>query len=277
MRRGILPGWVLGALTLALHLYANTGYGWFRDELYFIVCGWHPDWGYVDQPSLVPLIAAATHWLSPSSPLLMRMVPALAHAGTVVLTAETARRLGGGWFAQALAAGSVLTAPVFLATGTILTTDALQPLTWLFCTYALIRVEREGDTGWWLPFGIAATIGLWSKYSIAFWLIALLIGVLATPARRIFADKRPWLVGLAVVVLVMPNIVWQAVHGFPFLELGRYAVEHKNPVLSPWAFMLDEAKILTSARCRSGWLAWLGSQCGDHCQVNGISQLHTSF
>lgn len=240
----IRPGWVLGVLALALHAYAGEGYGWFRDEMYFIVCGWHPDWGYVDQPSLVPLIAAATHFLSPSSPWLMRMVPAFAHAATVILTAETARQLGGGRFAQALAAGSVLTAPVFLVTGTILTTDVFQPLTWLACAHALIRIERGDDRRWWWLACAAMTVGLWSKYMIAFWLFALLIGILATPIRHILANRVPWLAALLTVVLVLPNVFWQVSHGFPFLELGTYTVAHKNPALTPWAFLWAEAREL---------------------------------
>jgi hypothetical protein len=76
-------------------LWANSEYGYFRDELYFIVCGQHPDWGYVDQPPLVPLLASLMHALFPNSLTTFRLIPALAHAGTVALTAETARKLGG--------------------------------------------------------------------------------------------------------------------------------------------------------------------------------------
>jgi hypothetical protein len=36
-------------------LYAGQNYGYFRDELYYLACALHLDWGYVDQP---PLIAA---------------------------------------------------------------------------------------------------------------------------------------------------------------------------------------------------------------------------
>jgi 4-amino-4-deoxy-L-arabinose transferase-like glycosyltransferase len=251
-------GWIVGAVTLALHAFANAGYGWFRDELYFIVCGWHPDWGYVDQPPLVPLIAAATHFLAPSSPWLMRMTSGLAHAATVVLAAETAFRLGGRAFAQAMAAGSVLTAPVFLATGTILSTDVFQPLTWLVCAYAIVRIERENDPRWCWAVAGAAAIGLWSKYMIAFWLVAVFIGLVATPARRILADRWPWIAAGATLVVILPNVLWQAAHGFPFLALGGYAVAHKNPALSVMAFMWGEAKDLNLGALPI-WLAGLGA------------------
>jgi hypothetical protein len=35
-----------------LHLIVAGRYDIFRNELYFIVCGRHPDFGYVDQPPL---------------------------------------------------------------------------------------------------------------------------------------------------------------------------------------------------------------------------------
>ena len=51
------------SITLATglaHLAFAGRYGIFGDELYFIVCGRHPDFGYVDEPPLLPLIDAAT-------------------------------------------------------------------------------------------------------------------------------------------------------------------------------------------------------------------------
>jgi 4-amino-4-deoxy-L-arabinose transferase-like glycosyltransferase len=113
------PGWLLTGVALAAHLAVWDGYGYFRDGLYFIVCGQHPDWGYVDQPPLVPLIAAGMYHLFPGSVAMLRLPSAVAQAATIMLAAGTARRLGGGWWAQFLAGLSVLMAGVYLAFGTL--------------------------------------------------------------------------------------------------------------------------------------------------------------
>ncbi len=89
------PAICLGLTAFALHLWVNGSYGYFRDELYYIVCGRHPAWGYTDQPPLTPLIAAASDAVFHSLRGL-RLVPAIASAATVALTASTARMLGGG-------------------------------------------------------------------------------------------------------------------------------------------------------------------------------------
>src|SRR5271166_5064816 len=88
------PELVLGLAMLALHLWVNGSYGYFRDELYFIVCGRHPAWGYTDQPPLTPLIAWASDEAFHSLRGL-RVVPAIAAAAMVALTAHAARLLSG--------------------------------------------------------------------------------------------------------------------------------------------------------------------------------------
>ncbi len=144
------PALWLGAVCFLVHLVANAHYHVFRDELYFIVCGLHPAFGYVDQPPLIPMIAAASYKLFGTALTPLRLVPALASAATVALTADLARRLGGGRFAQTLAGLCVLLAPALLAGGVLLSTDCLQPLSWFACAWILVRLVDSGDERWWL-------------------------------------------------------------------------------------------------------------------------------
>jgi hypothetical protein len=241
------PGLMLAAVALLAHLSASGGYGYFRDELYFIVCGERLDWGYVDQPPLIPLIAAVMHRLFAPSLTMLRLVPAFAHAGTVALAAETARLLGGGRWAQGMAALATLVAGVLLALGTILTTNALEPLAWLACGYLLIRIVRGGDRRWWFVLGGVAGVALLAKYTIAIWLAALGLGLAATPARRALTRPEPYLAATLAGLIVLPNMLWQAAQGCSFLEIARSASEAKNVGLSPLAFLEAQANMLNPA------------------------------
>jgi hypothetical protein len=225
---------------LALHVMANGHYGFFRDELYFIVCGGRPDWGYVDQPAVVPILAYWAHELSGDFLLVFRLLPMLVMAASVAATAEFARMLGGDRFAQTLAGLCVLFAPIFLLEGTLFFTDMFQPLTWLGLAWVLLRLEQTGDERWWLVFGAIAGFSLNTKYLIAFYLAALAISLLFTPRRKSLA--RPWvyLGVLLALVLMLPNILWQHSHGWPFLELGKAGANGKNLAMSPGAFFLQQ-------------------------------------
>jgi 4-amino-4-deoxy-L-arabinose transferase-like glycosyltransferase len=256
LRRLASPSIVLGAACLLLHLIVNTRYGVFRDELYFIVCGEHPALGYVDQPPLIPLIAGASHALFGTALTPLRLIPALAMSATVALAAEFAGILGGGRFAQWLSGLAVLVGPVFLVDGLLLSTDALQPLTWLACGWCLTRIAQTGDERWWLGFGLAAGIALISKFLIFFYLAGLAVGVLATPFRR--SLSKPWLYIGALITLIFlaPSLYWQSENGWPFLELGKAAMEGKNLVLSPLGFLGQQALFVGPASAPV-WLAGL--------------------
>jgi len=238
------PPLLLGLATLAIHLVFNAGYGIFRDELYFIVCGDRPAWGYVDQPPLIPLLASWSHTLFGNFLVGFRLIPALALSVTVALSAEFARAVGGGRFAQWLAGLCVLFSPQFLAIGLLFTTDTFQPLTWLACGWFLVRLAKSGDERWWIPFGVVVGLSLLSKYAIAFYVVALGIGLLATPVRR--SLLRPWLYVGAIIgaIVVLPNVLWQHAHGWPFLELGKAAVNGKNVALSPVAFFAQQLLVM---------------------------------
>ncbi len=48
---------------LLLHAACGHHYGVFRDELYFVVCGQHLAWGFVDQPPGAAVLARFAWWL----------------------------------------------------------------------------------------------------------------------------------------------------------------------------------------------------------------------
>jgi len=227
----------LGAAKLVIHLAVNGRYGFFRDELYYIICGQRLDLGYVDHPSFTPLFAQVSRLLFGDSLLGLRVFPALAGAATVVLAGLIARKLGGGRLAQALAAVSVLCSPVILNFGYLLTNNAFDILFWTLAAYILVVILKDGRQRLWPVFGLAVGIALQNKYSIAFFVAALGLGFLLTPARSHLRNGRFW-AGVAVALAVfLPNLIWQLRHGLPFIELNRNAVANKNAVLSPLQFL----------------------------------------
>ena len=238
------PELMLGLATLALHLWVNGAYGYFRDELYFIVCGRHLAWGYTDQPPLTPLIAwasdAAFHSLRG-----LRLVPALACAATVALTAHAARLLGGGLYARWLAGLAVLGGGALQVFGVLLTTDSLQPLAWLAIGLCIVKAEQEPR--WLLAAGAIAGVAFLAKYTIALFLVSLGLGLLATPQRLLLARWQAWAGGLLTLVVAAPNLVWQAANGWPFVAHTAVLAAEKNIPLSPLSFLLQEVLTLGPA------------------------------
>ena len=231
----------LAVAKLAVHLYAGRHYGYFVDELYYLACGDHLDWGYVDQPPLIAVIAKLTRMLLGDSLAAIRFPAALAGAGLVLLTGLLARELGGGRFAQGFAALTVLVAPAFLSLHNLLTMNAFEPLFWMGCAYVLIRIIRTGNQKLWLAFGVLAGIGLENKHSMLIFGFAMVAGLLLTKERSLMRGPWFWIAGLAAFLLFAPNLIWNIQHHFPFLELqANIRRNHRNVDLSPLLFWSEE-------------------------------------
>jgi Dolichyl-phosphate-mannose-protein mannosyltransferase len=210
----------LGAV--ALELAVSSRYGYHRDELYFLECGRHLAWGYVDQPPLTPAVGwAATH-LFGSSLTALRLFPALSMGALVTFGALIARELGGGRFAQILAALGVALAGEFLGASHLLSPTPFDQLSWVVTSYLVIRLIRTGRERLWLAVGLTVGIGLLNKWTIAFFVVALAAGLVATREQR-WHFGRPWLWAGVVVGLAIwaPNLLWQADHGWPFVEMSK--------------------------------------------------------
>jgi hypothetical protein len=230
---------LLAALTLLFHLATAPGYGYFRDELYYLACAEHLSLGYVDHPPLVAWIAALVRAVLGTSLHALRLVPALAAAATVYTTGAIAARLGGRRYAQALAALAVMLAPVYLATASVFSMNALDQLAWALCFYLALRALDAPR--YWLAFGLVAGIGLLNKLSVLFLGFGLLVGLLLARRWDVFKNMSFWLGGAVALLLFAPHLAWQVAHGLPTREFMANAAADKNLALAPLAFLREQA------------------------------------
>ena len=246
---------IAAAATVVGHLIANPHYGFFRDELYFIICGRHPAFGYVDQPPLVPLAAALSQVFG-TSLFLLRAIPALCAGAAVWASCLLAAELGGGAFALILTAIAVALAPVLAAFGAKLSTDTDMLWSWPLAALFALRAVRRDDGRWWLGAGAALGIAAESKYSVLFFTFALLVGLVLTPQRRWFGSKWFWYGAGLGAAIALPSFLWQGLHGFPMLELLRNGQHGKNVVLTPPQYLLEEI-VITAPLLAPIWIIGL--------------------
>src|ERR671933_1551112 len=174
----------LALAKLLLHLLTNGNYGYFRDEFYYVAAGERLDLGYVDFPPFVAIVADVSRFLLGDSPVALRFFPALAGALVVVLAGLMARELGGGRFAQGLAALATLVAPNFLVMGTFLSMDAFDQLFWVSAAYVLLLILKRDQPSLWLLFGLIAGLGLLTKLSMLSFGFGVFVALLLTQSRR---------------------------------------------------------------------------------------------
>jgi 4-amino-4-deoxy-L-arabinose transferase-like glycosyltransferase len=211
---------LIALATGILHLAIAGRYNLFRNELYFIVCGRHPAFGYFDQPPLVPLLAAATQIFGKST-FLCRLPAVFAAVAIIPVTVALTRLFRKDTVSVVLAAVVAAITPAIAGLTATLTTSTFEPLAWTACAYYVARAVVLDDRRALLWAGLIIGVSMEIKYGIAMWVIGLLVGLLVTPERRIFGFRSCW-VGLGIAaVIAAPSLIWQAVHGWPFLALIR--------------------------------------------------------
>jgi hypothetical protein len=266
-RPALLLAGLFALVTFTLHFSSSVygthlGYGFFRDELYFLVCGHHLDWGYVDQSPLVALQAWAAETIFGLTPTGIRIFSFAANGVLVGLTGLLSRQLGGKRGAQVLAMIAVLAAPVLLITSNYLSMNSWEPCFWMGCVLILLRIaDGSFSPRWWIGFGFLAGLSLENKHSTFFFLVALLIGVVLSPQRKLLLSG--WVAAaIGVIFLIaLPNVWWQYRHHWATYELlSNVAHSDKNIKLPPIPFLVQQlnAMLIVSAPLWIGGVVWLG-------------------
>lgn len=238
---GLAPVALLAAAVVIVEVAVGNRYGFHRDELQVLADARQPAWGYVAYPPLLPAVARLAWTLCGLRPVCLRLFSALAQAGVLLATGWMARLLGGGW-AVSLAA-ALATAPLALVAGHWLTYVSFDLLCWVLVEAALLARLATGNPRWWLLAGVAAGLGLLTKYTIGFLLLSILIGMFATDLRSEFRNGWLWAGGLVAGLIVLPHLVWEMRHGFVTLEFLRSIHERDVRLGRTQGFWLDQLRL----------------------------------
>jgi 4-amino-4-deoxy-L-arabinose transferase-like glycosyltransferase len=247
----------ISAAVVAVLIAFASGYGYHRDELYFLEAGRHLAWGYADQGPLTPLIARAMSEIAPDSLVVLRIPSALAAGATVLLTGLLSRELGGRGRAQAIASACAAVGVIVLFTGHLLSTSTFDLLAWTAITWLVVRAVRTGEDRLWLNAGVVLGVALLNKPLPAFLALGLLAGVAISGPRRLLRNPYVWVGGALALVLFAPWLIWQADHGWPQVDVSRSIARGESASSESWWSIVPFQFLLISPLLAPVWIAGL--------------------
>jgi 4-amino-4-deoxy-L-arabinose transferase-like glycosyltransferase len=213
--------WLLSLAFTVVHLIASARYDFYRDELLTYSNARDLQWGYVVYPPVTAFLARIELALFGTSLIGFRFFAAIACGLVAVLTGLMARAMGGGRQAMLVSAFAASIGGTVFFTGSFMSYMSFDLLWWVAVAWCVVRLLESGDARWCLGIGAFIGFGLMTKYTLAFFAIALLGGMLLTPNRRLFRSAWFWCGVALALLIVAPNLWWQYQHHFVSLAWMR--------------------------------------------------------
>ncbi|MCS3779042.1 ArnT family glycosyltransferase [Tsukamurella ocularis] len=221
----LLP--ILG-ISAGAALFGASRYHLFGDELYFIAAGHHLSVSYADQGPILPLLALLGDAMPGDSLVLFRLPSVLITLAGILVSALIARELGGGRFAQSLAAGAYATSTFLLLQSSLLATNAIDTPLWVAITWLLVRWVRTRQDRLLFAVGVVTAIDMQVKWLIpVFWVCTIAASLVWGP-RDLARRPALWAGGAFTVVTMVPALRWQAERGWPYLQLTDQVAEESQ-------------------------------------------------
>lgn len=173
------------------------------------------DFGYFSKPPMIAWTIWATTHIGGDSEAWVRLAGPLFHAVAGIALFSAGRRLYGAWTGLAAAAVYSLMPGVQQSSFTI-ATDAplLCFLSLALLAYAAMQGEPKSLRNA-AGLGVALGLAMLSKYAALYAVIGIGLHLaLSADARRAWDAKSAGLAVLAFVLVLTPNLVWNANHGF---------------------------------------------------------------
>jgi hypothetical protein len=231
----------IAAGTLLVHLLTASRYGFNRDELAFLDDARHLSWGYVAYPPLTPFFARLALGLFGTSLVGFRFFSALVQAVSVVLTGYMAKDMGGGRAAQVVAACASI--PFSLGVGALMQYMAFDYFAWVLSAFFFARLLKTSNPRYFLLAGASIGLGMMAKYTMLFFAVGVLAGLLLSNTRKYFWTIWPWMGLLISFGIVAPNFLWQVQHHFVSYDFLRFIHQRDVAEGLTRAFLPDQLEL----------------------------------
>lgn len=210
-------------------------------------------WGFMEIPPMLSLFAWLTQ-LFGNGFFWIKFWPSLFGALTYVVTGRMILSLGGKYFALVLAFLAFILSG-YLRMHYLFQPNFLEIFFWTMIAYGIIRYIQTQENGWLYVTGISAGLGMMSKYSVLFFIVAVIVGLLLTRQREIFANKHLYYAAAAGFIIFLPNVIWQYTRHFPVIHHMQELTETQLQYISPVSFMVEQ--LLMFLPCVFVWLTGL--------------------
>lgn len=190
-----------------LNLYPDEAQYWWWAQT--------PDLGYFSKPPMIAWVIRLFTGVLGESEWAIRMASPLFHGATALVAFAIARRVTNAWGA-AVSAIAYLTLPGISYSSGLISTDVPLLFFWAVALFAFQRGCEEQAWRWPVIGGIALGLGLLSKYAMLYFLAGAAIAVWwSSSARRYVLSARGIVIVAVGLIVFSPNIIWNALHGFP--------------------------------------------------------------
>jgi len=236
--------WVLLALIavkfILQFVLVNPIYELHRDEFLHLDQAFHPAAGYISVPpfsawmaSLIYILGGGLFWI--------RFFPALFGALTVVFGWLIVEELGGKLPAKILTS-IFLVFSVYTRLNVLFQPNSFDILAWTIIFYLLIKYVRNHQVKWLFSLSVITALGLYNKYTIAFLILGLTVGLLLTEQRTVFTKKNLYYaIGLSLL-LFLPNIIWQIENDLPIIHHMTALNDSQLVNINRIDFLFDQVK-----------------------------------
>jgi hypothetical protein len=227
-------------IKVSLNLLAMSRFGFQRDEFLHLVLADHLDWGYKEVPPFIALLAKITITIFGNTVFDARIFPTICSGIIVWLTGMITVEFGGKKFAIALACLAIIFSPAFAASGYLFEPVVFDQLWWVLAVWLLTKYCNTSSIKYLYFLGIVIGIGFLTKYTMAFFTFALIIGLVISKQRKLLLNRH--IIGAALVafLIFLPNVIWQFHHHLPVITHMQTLQKEQLDSIKPSDFIVQQ-------------------------------------